>query len=235
MQHGGSIGLSGKVNMRILKGGSLSHVPAKELSLYEIVKHGFPHPWVEREVAMWRLKNLPNLFRGLWRVLFARLLRLNNSYGTVSLVKICGDGRQIDYGIASMRVVTTAGVGFIVDAFQNTQEVDSFKFHGFGTGTNAESAANTSLQTELTTQYATDSVRPTGTQTEGSGANIYRTVATLSPDSGGTLAITEHGIFSDADVGEGVLLDRSVFSAMNLVAGVDSLQTSFDLTLASGG
>ena len=71
----------------------------------------------------------------------------------------------------------------------------------------------------MTTQYVTDTIRPTGTTTEGASANIYRTVATFTPNAGGTIAIIEHGILSDADVGQGVLLDRSVFAAVNFVAG----------------
>lgn len=141
-------------------------------------------------------------------------------------------GALTNYGLLSTRVVTTAGVGYIVDAFQNLVELENMKFHGFGTGVGGEVVGDTALGTELTTQYATDSTRPTGSQTE-SAANIYRTVATLSPDTGGTIAITEHGIFSAASAG--VLLDRSVFSAVNLVAGSDSLQATYDITIASGG
>jgi hypothetical protein len=228
-----SVALSGAVSTKLLKGGSFSATPARELTLLEILALGFPHLGLSREVFAWRLRNLPNLLRGLWRVLIARLFNLPHFYGAVSLVKVCTDGRTVDYGLASLRLVTTAGVNFLVDAFQGTTEPELFKYHGFGTGTNAESAANTALQTELTTQYATDNTRPTGSQTEGATANIYRSVATLSPDSGGTIAITEHGIFS-ADAA-GTLLDRSVFSAVNVVAGADSLQVTFDLTLASGG
>lgn len=144
-------------------------------------------------------------------------------------------GQALEYGLLSQRLVTDTGVGFIVDAFQNLVELEIMKFHGFGTGTTNESAAQTALVTELTTEYATDNTRPTGTTTEGASANIYRTVATLSPDSGGTIAITEHGIFSQAANSGGVLLDRSKFSAVNLVASADSLQTTYDLTVSSGG
>lgn len=150
------------------------------------------------------------------------------------LVGIFG-GRVTDYGVLSTRVVTDAGVAFIVDAFQNLTELENLKFHGYGTGTTAEGASQTALVTELTTEYASDNVRPTGTTTEGATGNIYRTVATLSPNAGGTIAITEHGVFDQAAVAGGTLLDRSVFSAVNLVASSDSLQTTYELTLASGG
>jgi hypothetical protein len=231
MSFGGSLAPRGITVHRLLKGGSLSRTPARELSLREIFKHGFPHPGLCREVFVWRLRNLPNLWRALWKILIARLCGIPHFYGQLSLV-VKREGRIIDFGLASLRVVTDTGVGYIVDAFQNLVELENMKFHGYGTGTNAEAAGNTALQTELTTQYATDSTRPTGSTTEGASANIYRTVATLSPDSGGTIAITEHGIFSASS--SGVLLDRSVFSAINLVAGSDSLQTTYDFTITSG-
>ena len=137
-----------------------------------------------------------------------------------------------DYGVVSHKVVTTAGVNFLVDAFQNTTEVENFKFHGIGTGTNAEAIGDTALQTELTTEY-TGNVRATGSQTEGASANIYRTVGTNTLDSG-TPAITEHGLFSASSAG--TLWDRSIFSAINLVgANGDGLQTTYDGTFAAGG
>lgn len=136
-------------------------------------------------------------------------------------------------GLVSTRVVVDAGVQFLFDAFQNLTEAENFKFHGFGTGGTAEGSTQTALVTELTTQYAVDNTRPTGSQTEGGTANVYRSVATLSPDSGGTIAITEHGLFSAASAG--TLWDRSLFSAVNIVAGSDSLQATYDATFPSNG
>jgi len=162
-----------------------------------------------------------------------KLRALLRSNYDLSLLPAVFGGQTLAFGTISQRVVTTAGVNYIVDAFQNTTEVENFKFHGYGTGTAAEATSDTGLGTELTTEYAVDSTRPTGSQGEGASANIYRTTATLSPDSGGTLAITEHGVFSAASAG--TLLDRSKFSAINLVAGSDSLQTQYDLTVSAGG
>lgn len=138
------------------------------------------------------------------------------------------------YGIVSRKVVTDTGVGFIVDAFQNSVELENMKFHGLGTGSSAEAANETALVTELTTEY-TGNVRATGTTAEGATANIYRTVGTNTLDSG-TPALREHGVLSQAATGGGVLLDRSLFAAINLdgTAG-DGLQSTYELTLASGG
>ena len=155
--------------------------------------------------------------------------------GVVDVRQLLGSfgGDLTDFGLLSTRLVTDVGVGYIVDAFQNGVELENMKYHGYGTGTTAENQTDTALVTELTTEYVVNSTRPTGTTTEGASANIYRTVATLSPDSGGTLAITEHGVFSASSAG--VLLDRSKFSAINLVASSDSLQTTYELTLTAGG
>lgn len=231
--YGGSVATSGAVQLQTLRqglGGSWSATPAKELSLLEVARHGLPWFGNCREVNVWRLKNLPHLWRGLWRVLIARAFGVATHYGSVSLVVIRKDGRMLDYGLASLRVVTDTGVGYIVDAFQNSVELENMKFHAIGTGTNAEAAGNTALQTELSTVYNPDNTRATGSTTEN-GANVYRTVGTNTVD--GSAAITEHGIMSQAATGGGVLLDRSVFSAVNLASG-DSLQSTFDLTLTSG-
>lgn len=210
---------------------SLRALPLRPLTLREILVHGMPWPGLTGEVFWWRLRNQRHLWRGLWKLCIARILGIPHFYGQLTLRVIRADGRTIDYGLASLRVVTTAGVNFIVDAFQNTTELENLKYHGIGTGTNAEAAGDTALQTELTTQYSTDNTRATGTTTEGASANVYRTVATNTVDA--TVAITEHGVFSQAATGGGTLLDRSVFSAVNLSSG-DGVQSTYDLTFNAG-
>jgi hypothetical protein len=128
-------------------------------------------------------------------------------------------------------VVTNNGVGYIVDAFQNLVELENMKYHGVGTGGTAEAAGDSALVTESTTALNPDSTRGTGTTTE-SASNAYQTVGTVTFD--GSAAITEHGIFSQAATGGGVLLDRSLFSAINVVSG-DSIQFTYTLTFTAGG
>lgn len=205
--------------------------PAKELTLREVAYFGLPRPGLDERVNAWRTANFRHLLRGVRRVFTARALRLSTFYGSLYLTHIKADGEVVELGLASMRVVTTAGVNFIVDAFQNTTEVENLKFHGIGTGTNAEASGDTALQTESTTALNPDSTRATGTTTEGASANIYRTVGTNTVDA--SVACTEHGIFSQAATGGGTLLDRSVFSVVNLANG-DSLQSTYDLTLPAG-
>ena len=199
----------------------------------EIAACGLPADGLAAEVNEWRLRNMANLYRGARRVAAARIAGLSHVYGALWLELVRGDGTRLPYGLASLRVVTDSGVAFLVDAFQNLVELENMRFHGFGTGTTAEAASQTALVTELTTQYPTDNTRPTGSQAEAA-ANIFRTVGTLDPDA--DVAITEHGIFSQAATGGGVLLDRSVFSVINLSgAGGDTLQATYDFTVTSGG
>jgi hypothetical protein len=142
-----------------------------------------------------------------------------------------GDGTATDYGVVGYHVVTTAAKTYLAACFTNANEPENFKYHGYGTGTTAAAGGDTALQTELTTQYNPDNTRPTGSQS--ASTNTYTTAATLTPDSGGTIAVTEHGVFSAASAG--TLLDRNVFAAINLVAAVsngDSLTTTYTLTIS---
>lgn len=136
-----------------------------------------------------------------------------------------------DWGVVSRKVVTDAGVALLVDAFDNTLANADCRYHGLGTGTTAEAAGQTALVTELTTEYNPNSTRATGTFSQPS-ANISQSVATNTVDA--TAAVTEHGVFTQAATGGGTMLDRSVFSAVNLASG-DSLQSTYSLTLTSGG
>lgn len=142
--------------------------------------------------------------------------------GRLYATHIGPDGHRLDLGLISTKVVTDAGVAYIVDAFQNLTEVENFKFHASGTGSTAEAASQTALVTEVAT-------RATGSQTEGATANIYKTVGTVSYTS--SLAIVEHGLFSASSAG--TMLDRSVFSAINVANG-DSIEFTYELTLPSG-
>ncbi len=162
-----------------------------------------------------------------------RRARLDGLLGTVpleDLVRAFG-GNLLDYGLVSRQVITTAGVEFLTDAFQDTVEIELMNFHGIGLGGTGPVIGDTALETELTTQYNPDNTRATGVQSEAAPA-IYRTVGTNTVDA--TVALLEHGILSQAAVGGGTLWDRSIFSVINLVNG-DSLESTYDMTSTAGG
>lgn len=199
-----------------------------------------PAAAVRRAPLGWRLRNGLRLLRTgellapLWARL-ARRLGLLSGYGEVRLQVLHADGSVTDYGAAARHVITTAGVNALAAAFAGTGSVANWKYGGFGTGTTAAAIGDTALVTELTTQYASSSVRPTATQSNST--NTYTTVATLTPSSGaGTVAVTEYGRFTQSATGGGTLWDRFVFSAVNLVAANgDSLQVTETTTFPSGG
>lgn len=230
MRSGGSAGFSGTVGLRRI---AAAPFPTPGFfGVLGLVLSGLPWFGLSREVLVWRLKNLPNLWRGAWRALFAALFGVPVVYGVLHLRVTRVTGEIVDYGLASLRVVTTVGANYLVDALQNIVEPELLKFHGIGTGGTAEAVGDTTLVTELTTQYNPDNTRATGSLTEGASANIFRTVGTNTVDS--AVAITEHGIFTQAATGGGTLLDRSLFSVINLANG-DSLQSTYDLTINTGG
>jgi hypothetical protein len=139
-----------------------------------------------------------------------------------------------DYGIVSRRVVTDTGAEYVCDAFQNadTTSIAAFYWHALGTGNAAESTANTSLDSELTTDDTTG-YRSAGTQTTGSaGAHVYETVGTVEVST--TLTIEEHGIFCTSSAGSTGLWDRSLTGSQALTSG-DSLQATYTLTITAGG
>lgn len=232
--HGGTVAPAGELGIRVIRRRLPDPTPwpLRPATMADVWQHGTPQPGLPDWVNQWRLRNQRHLWRGLRRVLAARALGLSNFYGQLWLTKISAAGEVTPLGLASLRVVTTAGVNYLVDAFQNSSELENLKFHGIGTNNTAEAAGDTGLNTELTTQYSVDNTRATGSTTEGGSANIYRTVGTVTVDA--TVAAVEHGIFSQAATGGGTLWDRSVFSVVNLVSG-DSLQGTYDATFAAGG
>lgn len=178
---------------------------------------------IEGPGLTWKLRNLPNLCRG-WRVAILRIFDLSGFIGSLHVKVRKADGELIDYGLVSLRVVTTAFVDFMVDQLiAETSTWGDFKYHDSGVGVTGAAVGNTDIET-------TDGeARATGTQVENAH-NIYESVGTISYTT--TKAITEHGLFNAAS---GVtLLDRHVFSAINVENG-DSIEFTYRLTCTAGG
>ena len=153
----------------------------------------------------------------------AKAFGLFSAVATLEGRLIKADGEVIDYGILGHRVVTTAFVNLMVDQLQAETSVwGDFKYHDSGVGVTAEDAGDTGIET-------TDGEdRVAWTQTEGD-PNQYRSVGTIAYTT--TKAITEHGLFNTSDTA--TLMDRTVFSAINVVNG-DSIQYTYTLTCTAG-
>lgn len=127
--------------------------------------------------------------------------------------------------LLSERVVTNAGVTFLRDDWNNNgKDITNMTVHANGTGALAEAVGDTALGAETGTRVAGVKTVP--------AFNQLQTVATIAQDA--TRAITEHGIFDSTTVLGSTLWDRSVFAAINVVAG-DSVQYTMTVTINSGG
>ncbi len=203
--------------------------PSGQLVARKIPRTRAPLSWRVRNTLRWGFirgwiaAHLIAPFANAWGVMTA--------VGSLDVVLIKASGERIYYGTVGYRVITSAGVAHIVDAWQNAVEVENLKYHGCGTGTTAEASGDTALVAESTTVLNPDSTRATGTQTETS-ANVLKSVGTVTFD--GSAAITEHGLFSQAATGGGTLWDRTVFSAVNVIAG-ESISFEYSATLSAGG
>ena len=135
------------------------------------------------------------------------------------------DGMVEDKGVVSIHAVTDTFVAQLVDTLQSSEATFSnYKYHDSGTENTAEDQTDTGLGT------ACGDDRTIGTQIEGATSNIYKSVATHTYTA--AFAIVEHGLFNAATVG--TLMDRSVFSAINVVAG-DKIEYTYSLQCTAGG
>jgi hypothetical protein len=208
----GQVGMGGRLGLTVVRSADKERVKQRIIRRWRI-RQFFAHRW--REIPLWFALALRRFVPGLTVMVGAVYLRYTDA-----------DGEVWDYGLAGRHLVTTAGKNFVAACFDNTNEPETLKYHGFGTGTNAAAIGDTALQTELTTQYATDNVRPTGTQAHST--NTYTTVGTVTPDS--AVALTEWGLLSQAATGGGTLFDRQVYSAINLNGTGDSLAATYVLS-----
>lgn len=175
----------------------------------------------------WRLRNAlrPSFVIGWLAYLlarpFARVTGLVVMTARLQARVLRSDGTVVNYGVLSYRKVTTAFVNYLVDnLIAEASAFGDFKYHDSGVGTTAENVADTAMET-------TDGEeRVVGSQIEGGNPNEYVSVGTVTYSS--TKAITEHGLFNAST--SGILLDRSVFSAVNVENG-DSIQFTYTLTV----
>ncbi len=176
--------------------------------------------------AQWCRILIAHLFRPLLLIesVQSYLRGASSPEARLSARVIRANGDIEDLGIICTRSVTTAFVDFLVDNLvAEGATFGDFKFHGMGTGVVAENITDTALGTPVES-------RVSGTQLEGASANIYRSVATITATT--ARAVTEHGLFNI--VAAGTLMDRSVFTVINL-ANLDGIEFTYELTVPAGG
>lgn len=184
----------------------------------------------------WRLKNTLR-WAFIWGWIAYHIAPILGRFFGFATIRAClsgkvrkANGEWIDYGVLGYRYVTTVGVTAMATSFKDQANPGAFFYHAIGHTNTTENISDTLLAAEETTAYNPDSTRATGTHV--STAGVYTSVGTNTVD--GSVACVEHGIFSTSASGGAGLLDRTVFSIVNLASG-DSFQTTYNLTFTAGG
>lgn len=231
----------GKCPEWVASAADLPEAPLVPTDRPELLKAmAYPGDTLADDVAAFRAGNWDNFLEGLADVEFALRHRIPTFFGSWYLRRVDGEGQVSDFGLYSMRVVTTVGVQKMVDGLHGGDPTTyaNFKYHGIGVGVaTAEASANTDLETAVNADLVTAGQRAAGSQTEGSAANVYRTAAVVSIGLvTSALSITEEGIFSAQTVGSGTMLDRTRHTGSPVSMDDNaSAQSTYDLTLAAGG
>ena len=148
------------------------------------------------------------------------LLNYLAAYG-VQLPFITG---HYTYSMRGANLVTNAGMAGVASRINGDGSEAAFTYIAIGTGTTAANAADTTLETEITTgggQRASATASRTTTDVTNDTARLVKTFIFTS-----TFAVTEAGALNAASTG--TLLNRQVFTAVNVVSG-DSLQVTIDI------
>jgi len=148
--------------------------------------------------------------------------------GNFDILHFDADGNLIDERHGS-NVITNAGIAEVASLIltDNPGTATAFDYIAIGTGTTAEGATDTALETEITTgggeRAASTGTLVTTTVTDDT-AQLQHTFSFTS-----TFAVTEAGILNAASAG--TLLCRKTFSAVNVASG-DSLQVTYKVQVS---
>lgn len=203
---------------------------------------------MEIRKLIYQIKNMPSRVRGLVNNLASQPLVDTYPGGVLTMssclsAKLIKQGNQIhDLGVLGSNMITQAGLTLLLTAWRDsTTALGDLHFHGVGTGTTAEHDDQTALVTEATDATGLlDATRENGTKvltpaaitTQDAGAVFLSSVATIDFD--GSVAVTEHGLFSSATYGAGTMWDRTLFSVINAV-NTDQIQFTYQLRMNSAG
>lgn len=121
-------------------------------------------------------------------------------------------------------LITTTGKAGVASRINGSGAAAAFTYLAIGIGTTAANVADTTLQSEITTAGGERAAATASLQTTDTTDDTARLVKTWTFT--GTFAVTEAGALNAASAG--VLLNRQVFTAVNVVSG-DSLQLTVDI------
>lgn len=131
------------------------------------------------------------------------------------------------FEMRAANLITTVGKAGIASRFNGSGSEAAFAYIALGIGTTAANVADTTLESEITdsglTRQSATLSRVTTTVTNDTARLTYTWTAS------GSKAVTESGCLNAAS--SGVLANRQVFSAVNLVNG-NSFQATHDFAFA---
>jgi len=128
------------------------------------------------------------------------------------------------YSMRGANLVTTTGKALVAGRINGSGSPAAATYIAIGIGTTAAAVGDTTLESEITTnggQRASATASLTTTDTTDDTARLVKTFSFT-----GSFAVTEAGALNAASAG--TLLNRQVFSAVNVVSG-DSLQVTIDI------
>lgn len=121
-------------------------------------------------------------------------------------------------------LVTNAGKAGVASRINGAGSEAAFTYLAIGIGTTAAAAGDTTLESEITTNGGARAAATVSRVTTDVTNDTARLVYTWT--FSGSFAVTEAGALNAAS--SGVLLNRQVFTAVNVVSG-DSLQVTVDI------
>lgn len=125
-------------------------------------------------------------------------------------------------------LITTVGKKAVADQLGGTTTAPMTAV-AIGIGTTAANAADTTLESEITTNGGERGAATVSNQTTSTTGDTERWIKTFNFT--GSFAVTEEGIL-DNNTSGGVLLARQVFSAVNVISG-DSLQITHNIQVTT--
>lgn len=121
-------------------------------------------------------------------------------------------------------LIVTVGKNFLAAWLAASSQSTAFmQYIGLGTGTNAPTSGDTTLQTEFS-----GGGYSRGVGTLSSSSNVFQNQAVFGPGNG-TGAITEAGLFSATT--SGTMFSRQTFSVINKMSG-DTLTVTWQITFS---
>lgn len=128
------------------------------------------------------------------------------------------------YNMRGANLTTTTGKAGVAGRIGASGSPAAFTYIAIGTGTNAAAIGDTTLQTEITTNGGQRAAATVSLVTTDTTNDTARAVVTFTFT--GSFAVTEAGLLNASS--SGTLLNRQVFSAVNVVSG-DTLQVTIDI------